>query len=392
MTTFRTWLLESEQETRERLEAAVREYMSTKPPPERCYYVPYSDVNPESPEEMERLVGQGYDRTTKAVRGNHPTAFKCIGVAHDLARFLKDKGFKARVVTGWYGKTGKGYPHEEIRLDSPSAPGGFKYSGRGARQHWWVEAEGFYVDLTSAQFHPLSPQDQRDMVIRSKRGAFEDGEYAPVRRLPLGRRVRLPAGILKMIDKIASLKKFMRGRSGNSWDLQRLEEWIRKNASKYGLDASRLEDLFMSMQGQDFYFADKATMARTFGEVFDDMDDDETPEVTTPFKPPEPKRSRGTVRHAKDSVSLSSTTPDRMEENFDALASLMKKHFPTMVVGEPRKSSYRGRNGEVFEMRARLECSDDSWISMWKWPPEYDKHPKAFFKELKKEGFSEPRH
>lgn len=341
MTTFREWLLESEQDAKARLEEAVREYMSKNPPPERCYYIPYSDVSPDKPEDMQRLLGPGYNRSTKAVRGNHPTAFKCIGVAHDLAGFLKGKGLKARVVAGWYGKTGKGYPHEEIRLDSPSAPGGFKSSNYGARQHWWVEVEGFYVDLTSAQFHPLSPQDQRDLVIRSKSGAFEDGEYAPVRRLPLGRRVRLPSGVLKMIDKIASLKKFMYGRSGDSWDRQRLEEWIRKNAAKYGMDTARLEDLFMSMQGHDFYFADRAAMSSAFGEVFDDLEDDDTPPSDEEFIPPKKPGSRGTIWVRGRSLELKSTKGNDIEENFKRMKEVILSMFPDAGLDDPEHNSYR---------------------------------------------------
>lgn len=389
MKTFMEWLIESSQDAKARLEAAVREYMATSPPPERCYYVPYSDVNPDSPEEMERLVGPGYDRTIRAVRGDHPTAFRCVGVAHGLAKFLNEKGIKARVVAGWYGKAGIGTHSDEIRLDSPWSPEGFK--GERPRQHWWVEADGFYVDLTSSQFHPLSPRDQRDLVIRDKSTAFDDGEYAPVRRLPLGRSVKLPDGIVKMVDKIISLKKFARGRSGSWQDRDELQNWIRKNATRYGLDAGRMNDLFLSMQGQDFHFADRAAMVRLFGEVFDDMEEDDAPEDTAPFKPPEPKRSRGTVRHSRNSVTLSSTSPDQMDDNFAAFVAILKKHFPGVKVGEPRKGSYRGRRGEVFEFMANLSDMDDSWLSMWKWPPVYDERHKAFFKDLKKEGFSEPR-
>lgn len=391
MKRFASWLVEAEQAAKDRLEAAVGEYMATEPPPERCYYVPYSNVNPDSPEEMERLVGAGYDRTTKAVRGEHPTAFTCIGVAHGLAEFLKEKGFRARVVAGWYGRVGKGYPPEEIRLDSPSPPGG-AFGWSNSRQHWWVEADGFYVDLTSAQFHPLSPHDQRRVVVRDKSTAFGDGEYAPVRRLPLGRRAKLPEGIVRMIDRIVSLKKFARGRSGNNNDRNDLYEWIKKNASKYGLEERRLDDLATSMRGHDFHFADRSAMVRLFGELFDDMDDDDSPEDATPFAPPEPKRSRGTVRYSRNSITLSSTAPDHMEDNFAALVELMKKHFPTMKVGEPERSSYKGRHGEVFETRAYLEDMDESWLSIWSRSPDsYEKMPRAFFKELKKEGFSESR-
>lgn len=389
MNGFRSWLLESEQEAKQRLEAAVREYMANDPPPERCYYVPHSDVNTDSPEEMERLVGPGYDRTIKAVAKHHPTAFKCSGVAHGLAKFLKDRGFRARVVAGWYGAAGPGSANDEIRLDSPAPPSGF--GRQRTRQHWWVEADGFYVDLTSAQFHPLSPKDQRDMVIRDKSTAFGDGEYAAVRRFPLGRRAKLPEGATRMINKIASLKKFAHGRSGDANQRHELEKWIRKNAARYGLEPSRTDDLFASMQGQNIHFADRAAMARLFGEVFDDMEEDDAPEDATPFKPPEPKKSRGTVRRSRTSVTLSSTSPDQMDDNFAALVAVLNRHFPGMKVGEPLKGSYRGRRGEVFELTANLSDMDDSWLSMFRWGSAQDERHKAFFKDLKREGFAEPR-
>lgn len=389
MKTFMEWLSESSQDAKARLETAAREYMATNPPPEQCYYVPHYDVNTDSPEEMERLVGSGYDRSTKVVRGDHPTAFRCIGVAHGLAKFLNEKGFRARVVAGWYGKAGRGSHSDQIRLDSPSAPEGFK--GERPRQHWWVEADGFYVDLTSAQFHPLSPRDQRDLVIRDKSTAFDDGEYAPVRRLPLGRRAKLPDAIVRMVDKIVSLKKFANGRSGSWQDREELQNWIRKNSARYGLEPRRMDDLFLSMQGHDFHFADRVSMVKMFGEVFDDMEEDDAPKDATPFKPPEPKRSRGTVRRSRASVTLSSTSPDQMDDNFAALVAILNRHFPGMKVGEPHKGSYRGRHGEVFEFTANFSDMDDSWLSMFKWGSNYDERHKAFFKDLKREGFSEPR-
>lgn len=340
MNGFRAWLIEADQATKERLEAAVGEYMANDPPPEQCYYVPYFDVNIDSPEDMERLVGPGYDRKTKAVRGDHPTAFKCIGVAHGLADFLKEKGFRARVVAGWYGRVGKGYPPEEIRLDSPSPPGG-AFSRTNSRQHWWVEADGFYVDLTSAQFHPLSPQDQRRAVVRDKSTAFGDGEYALSRRLPLGRRAKLPPGVVKMIDKIASMKKFMYGRSGNYKDRGDLSEWIKKNASKYGLEETRLDDLFMSMRGQDFHFADRFALARLFGEVFDDLEEDQSPAPPDEFVPPRKRGSRGKIWVRSGRLELKSTNGDDIEGNFERMREVILSLFPDAGLDDPSYDSYR---------------------------------------------------
>jgi hypothetical protein len=380
MTTFSEWLRESEQDARERLEAAVREYMSKNTPPKQCYYIPSPnkmDFDPSNPKHLEDELGPDYDRSLDVIPfKHHPTAFKCRGVADGLVTFLRDKGFRARVIAGWYGNADKGYrTGGDARLYAASPPQDFR--GRGSRQeHWWVEAEGQYVDLTSAQFHPTSPKDQRHLVIRDKRTAFGDGEYAAVRRSPLRRAVPLPPEATRMIDKIISLKKFQNGKSSNYSDVYNLTQWILKNAPKYGMEDWRAKDITMSIEEMgEFYFADRTSMEALFGEGYDDMEEDESLKGRKSNFVPPVTTSRGTVRFRKNFVSLSSVSPEGMEENMEVLKSLIKSHNPGVIFGDNEKRSMPARGGDVYYVEADMEGTS--------WPiftPELEK-------SLKKERF-----
>jgi hypothetical protein len=373
MDNFREWLLESELATKDKLEGALREYMTKNPPAKRCYYIPSPskmDFDPNNPEHIKDEIGSDYDRSIElAPMKNHPTAFKCAGVADDLVRFLSKKGFRARKIAGWYGNTGKGFRSGYApRLDAAWPPEEFRRLAKGRpEEHWWVEADGFYVDLTSAQFHPLSPKDQRDLVIRDKRGAFEDGEYAAVRRMPLGRKVPLPPEAKRMVDKIISLKMFSVGHSKNISDSDRLRSWILKNAPKYGLERHRADDIVRSIEEKDFYFADRRALEALFGEGFDDLEED--PNLHSEpyeFKPPR-TTSRGTVRISGPEISLTSVFPDELEDNLSVLKDLIIRHNPEAKFSEAEKESYAAaRGGRVY--RISVKASPHA-----RWTPELDR-------------------
>lgn len=365
---FREWLDRSGSSTRERLEAAVGEYMAASPPAKRCYYVANPrnlNFDPGNPKHLEDELGPDYDRSTEVVPfKRHPTAFTCASVADGLVVFLRKKGLRARKVAGWYGKAERGYHSgDSPSLDSASPPRGF---GTNPQEHWWVEAEGYYVDLTSAQFHPLSPKDQGGMVMRDKHDAFVRGDYMPVRRFPLGRPVPLPPNVMRMVDKIISLKKFASGHSSSHSERESLADWIRRNAPKFSLSASRVDDVVASLHGHSrpgFHFADKRAMERLFGEAFDDIEEDKSlDEKPSEFKP-EKKASRGVVRFTRSGITLSSTYPDDLDENFEKLKDTVSRVLPDIKFGESTKSSERGGYGTTVHYIASLAKGADAILS-----------------------------
>lgn len=366
---FREWLANPNKSTRDRLEGALREYMATKTPAKRCYYITSPrnmHFDPDNPKHVEDELGPDYDRSTEVMPfKSHPTAFTCASVADGLVNFLRDRGFKARKVAGWYGKAEKGY-HTGIQpsLDSASPPRGF---GTNPQEHWWVEAEGYYVDLTSAQFHPLSPKDQRDMVIRDKHDAFVHGDYMPVRRFPLGRSVPLPPNVSRMVDKIISLKKFAKGHSSSYSDRDGLAEWIRRNASKFALASARVDDIVAALNAHTrpgFHFADRRAMERLFGEAFDDIEEDKSLDNTPSDFKPEKKGSRGVIRFTRAGITLSSTYPDDLEENFEKLKDTVNQVLPDIKFGEAMKSFERGGYGTTIHyIASRAKGADAILLS-----------------------------
>lgn len=366
---FREWLANPNRSSRERLEEAVREYITKKPPAKRCYYItnPKSmHFDPSNPKHVEDELGSDYDRSIEVVPfSRHPTAFTCSSVADGLVNFLRDRGFRARKVAGWYGRAEKGYhTGAQPSLDSASPPRGF---GTNPQEHWWVEAEGHYVDLTSAQFHPLSPKDQRDIVIRDKHNAFVQGDYMPVRRFPMDRSVPLPSNVSRMVDKITSLKKFSDGHSSNHSDRDGLAEWIRRNAPKFALASARVDDIVAALHAHTrlgFHFADRRAMERLFGEAFDDIEEDKSLDNNPNEFKPKKKVSRGVIRFTRSSITLSSTYPDDLEENFEKLKETVNQILPEIEFGEATKSSERGGYGTtVHYIASRAKGADAILLS-----------------------------
>jgi hypothetical protein len=386
MVNFAEWLLEAEQTTRDRLDSAVREYMSTRPEARRCYYITRPknmNFDPKNPKHIEDELGPDYDRSLDVVPfKHHPMSFTCASAAEGLVKFLREKGFNARKVSGWYGHAEDGYSAGyDIRLDDPTPPR--SYGMTNPQQHWWVEAEGMYIDITSAQFHPTRPNNQKDLVIRDKHDAFASGDYAPVRRFPLGRSVRLPPNIQKMVDKILSLKKFATGHSSKPGDAYELSEWIKRNSKRYGLSESRLHDIVAALAAQTnpgFHFSDKRGLERLFGEGFDDLDEDpELHSEPNDFKPPR-TTSRGTVRIGRSNfdgdsrISLTSVAPDELEDNLEVLKGLIAKASPDTKFSKSEKDSYAAaRGGTVY----RISVTASPAVQ---WSPELDA-------EMKREKF-----
>jgi hypothetical protein len=367
MKTFMEWLADPSPSMKERLEAAVKEYLVKKPGAQKCYYITRPKnmhFDPNNPKHVEDELGTDYDKSLGVVPfKHHPLSFTCVNAADDLAKFLREKGFKARKVAGWYGTPEPGYhAGYAIGLNDANPPKG--HNMKSPQQHWWVEAEGHYIDITSAQFHPTTPQDQQDLVIKDKHDAFTSGKYHPARRFPLGRSVPLPPNIQRMVDKISSLKKFGQGHSANPSDNQNLSEWMEKNAKKYGLSESRLHDVIAALKAHNkpgFHFADKRAMERLFGEAFDDIEEDKSLDAKpNEFKPEPKKTSRGVVRFSRSSVTISSTYPDDLEDNFYKLKELVRLRRPDADFGDAKKYSEKGGyGGTVHYITASLKDSQE---------------------------------
>lgn len=335
MKTFYEWIRDSATATKEKIEIAVREYMKGTPEAKRCYYVTRPKnmhFDPSNPKHLEDELGPNYDRSLDVVPfKHHPQSFTCVNVADGLAKFLREKGFKARKVAGWYGNAEPGYwTGHSASFDQSSPPRGM----RNAQEHWWVEAEGYYIDITSAQFHPMSPQDQKELKIADKYGAFDDMSYIPASRFPLGRSVPLPDNAKRMVDKIVSMKSFRAGHSTDPGDNHKLGEWILKNAVKYGIATTRAMDIVHSLNSlakPGFYFADTRAMERLFGEAWDDIEEDEglkeldkNPEE---FKPAAKPGSMGTVRMDYGGrISLTTTSSD-IQSNFNKMKDIIDTDF-----------------------------------------------------------------
>jgi hypothetical protein len=334
MRTFFEWIAAAGT-THANLESAVREYMKSNPAAKRCYYVTRpKNVNfdPSNPKHLEDELGPGYDKGLDVIPfKHHPQSFTCVNVAEGLAKFLREKGFKARKVAGWYGKAEPGYSaghSPSLDYSPPTPPRGM----RNAQEHWWVEAEGYYIDITSAQFHPTSPQNQEDLVIRDKYDASFTGEYAPFRRFPLGRSVRLPPNAQRMVDKILSLKKFSGGMSSVPSDLEGLSEWIERNAPKYAMSKANAEDIVMALRASKIHFADRRALERLFGDAFDEIKEDEElrkqDAEAKDFKPEPRPGSRGTVRMDYGGrISLNTVSGHDVADNFEKMKEILGGEF-----------------------------------------------------------------
>lgn len=338
MKTFLEWLADASPGTKDRLETAVREYLAKNPEMKKCYYVTRPKnmhFDPGNPKHVEDELGPDYDRSLDVVPfKHHPMSFTCVNAAEGLAKFLREKGFKARKVAGWYGSPEAGYnAGYSPSMDSAWPPQ--NHGMKSPQQHWWVEAEGHYIDITSAQFHPTSPDEQKELVIRDKHDAFVSRDYLPVRRFPLGRAVPLPPNIQRMVDKITSLKKFAQSHSSNPNESHELSEWIERNAKKYGLSESRLHDVIAALKAHTnpgFHFSDKRAMERLFGEAFDDIEESEDLKkqdlTSAEYKPAHKPESRGTIKRRYDGrISLSTVIKDQIKDNFDKMKEIIGASF-----------------------------------------------------------------
>lgn len=345
---------------KEKLQQAVDSYVQKCERVQPAYYVnpryQRYDFDPNNPQHVEKELGKDYDKSFEIKNGNHPSFLKCKGSASGLAEYLKKLGFKARVVAGWYGHADRDYSTgKSPGLYDATPPQNF---GTNAEEHWWVEAEGYYIDTSSAQFHPRNPNKQFEYTIKEKEAAIESQDYYPVRRFPLGRAAPLPDNVRKMVQKIISLKRFQTGRSSNYGDLQSLNEWIGINAKRYGLSEEQASDIQNSIRAassEDFYFADERKMSRLFGEAFDEIPEDSKlireDKKAKPFKLQHIKpNSMGIVRISRLGISLSSTINMKYDDRFENLKRVIKNAWSLPETLSFSTSKYETTNnyGSVF--------------------------------------------
>ncbi len=375
MDTFRLWLEQEESEA-SRLEAAVKEFVSSKRH-EPAYYAPYADLDSE--ERLKSVLAQQglpYDPKFKLVRGAHPAQDSCEASSKSLAKFLRERGFDARVTFGGYLKAGHGFP------------GSGGAHGRG-HAHFWVEVGNFLVDVTQDQFHPLSPERQKGYSIIEKGSAYGDSpEYQPTLYLPHGRAVKLPENLQRMADKIVSMKSFQGKNSLNHARL--LEDWLRKNAAKHGMDEFHLETVLKVLNyhanREPFYLSDPNAIESLLAEPLTSLPEDEAVRSTWTsrvFAPPERRRSLGTLRLEFGRVEISSVT-EVTDEAVQTAQRIVLQHYPGATLGPVERQSPTSAYKPVH--RASFKVPRE--VGSYRGGPEMEKKASQMYDDLRKSGFS----
>lgn len=354
-------------DTRTLLEKAVNDYLSNFETKKPAYYIQNPKnyhFDPKNPDHVKEELGETYDPSLDVKHGHHPSSFKCKATSASLAGYLARKGYKARLVAGWYGNAEPGYyTGQSPSLSDTMRPDGF---GTNPQEHWWVEAEGYYIDVTSDQFHPRTPTNQVGLVIKEKPEAIKSGEYLPVRRFPLGRAVKLPDGAQQMVNKIVSLKAFRTGHSTDANDNYKLCEWIKNNGSRYGLTENQVFDISTTLASKNkpgFYLSDVRSLERLFGEAFDNVEEDESLKEQDKnageykrkfFKP----NSLGTFRIQRRFLSLSSVNGVDLRENFEKLKSVILSGWTlpeSLTFSETKLDQTNNYGTVVFTAYAELQ-------------------------------------
>ena len=200
------------------------------------------------PDEVLAVIHKYRDMVAKGVcprvyekfREYHPLAGQCRGLAVGLAREVDAVlgGNRARVVGGWFRHTGKDYYFPTDYVSYP--PRDLVQEGERWSEHWWVELDGYYLDVSADQFFPsdVGEQEAHQVVVSPK----SEGKYHPYRRRPVHPSKPLSPKLEILAEKIVSMKQSRR------WDADRAETWLRINAKKYGLDDAEVADLAATLR------------------------------------------------------------------------------------------------------------------------------------------------
>lgn len=213
---------------------------------------------------------------TDTDREYHPLAGGCRGIATTLAHKLSQAGIQARAIGGWFQQPGSGmhYPESYMAI-GPTLPSGKTISGK---QHWWVEAEGYYVDISADQFFPDDPKRQiANRVMIMPKEASEESHW-PHRRRPLYRNVPLPENLEQMAQAIVSSTRpnlaglDISGEKGKNRFMQWITTWGKK---KFGLSDRDVYELNATIVHEDIdtNLGSIAQVRRLLGEIVPDTAD-----------------------------------------------------------------------------------------------------------------------
>jgi hypothetical protein len=179
----------------------------------------------------------------------HPLAGTCRGRSVELAERIDLAVGEpvSRVVGGWFRKSDSDYYYPSDYVTYP--PQGMKKPGEVWQEHWWVEADGIYYDVTADQFFPSSPERQAEhAVVVTPKGSEM---YHPYRRRPLDRERPLPPSLEQLASKVVSLRMargwgFVRGEGSSK--SYKAATWFQKQGPRYGLSQEQLVDLYAVMR------------------------------------------------------------------------------------------------------------------------------------------------
>lgn len=84
----------------------------------------------------------------------------CHKMSESLCDALIDAGFKAIRVPGRYLAADVGYEPDMNQWDEEAID---NFNSEDGFSHWWIEVEGFIVDICADQFHPI---DRKNYAIQ----------------------------------------------------------------------------------------------------------------------------------------------------------------------------------------------------------------------------------
>ena len=198
-------------------------------------------------------------------RDYHPHAGACRGYSRGLALAIdKAAGKKiARMIGGWFRSAGTKYYYPSNGSIAFPPQDIEQKSGEKWEEHWWVEVNDWYVDVSADQFFPSDLQKQKEHAVVITPANFE--KYYPHRRRPLNRQIDIPENLEMLIKKIVSMKQSQRW--GHDHDLA--IRWLKKMGTRYGFTDQQITNLTATLRHERVHvdFKDIAQLRNLFGEV-----------------------------------------------------------------------------------------------------------------------------
>lgn len=243
-----------------------RKKLDENAPPAYYGFRGYSDRNLSEQQvkiELQRFGIQYDAKYPIANASDHPNHSMCSNASYSLAKKLRDAGFNARVIAGYYLHAGQGYYVEpsmtasSFRIDVPEAEGSFS-----AEEHWWVECNGLYIDVTADQFHPYDPQKQEEnRIIVGKKEDLVMKSHYPIRREFLGTNGTMTPELDVLAEKmnVKLAKKKL-----DSYGIYGIKHWVKKAK---GLTPQQVIDLNAQIKTETYSRGDKHTYPEIVKEI-----------------------------------------------------------------------------------------------------------------------------